>query len=240
MLSPQAGGQDDWPVSALRPVRSCTYPSGDGTEACDRPLRRSRRLDAARRERRPGGRPLTPDALLRPGHALHHLPRRDRPEVLRRRRDGGVRRAVRARGRPRARGSRSTRRSSRASASSGSRCASGSRSGEILSDETETTFADRSRDQRGRPPAAGGRAGGDHARPERRATDAPASSSRRRSAPRRPAASRTGSRRGASSRSPRTSAAGSSSRCRSSGARRRSSCSTTRSRASSGTTACTS
>ena len=113
----------------------------DGTEARDGPLRRPRRLDAARRERGPRGRPLAADAVLRPGHALHHDPRRHRPEVRRRRRDGGVRRPVRARGRPRAGGPRRARRSSTASATLGLEVRIGIETGEILSDETETTFA---------------------------------------------------------------------------------------------------
>ena len=85
----------------------------------------------------------------------------------------------------------------------------GIESGEILSDETETTFATGLAINAAARLQQAAAAGRDHARPDRRAASPAASSSRRRSARRRRAASRTGSRRGVSSRSPTTSAAGS-------------------------------
>ena len=98
----------------------------DGAEARNGALRRSRRLDGARRERRPGGRPLAAERVLRPGRALHHRARRHRREVRRRRRDGRLRRA-RSRTRTTPSG-RCGRRSAIVDAvvSSGSRCGSGS------------------------------------------------------------------------------------------------------------------
>ena len=228
----------DGTASLRTVVRSATI-LRDGAQARDRPLRRPRRLDGARRERRPRGRPPPPDAVLRPGHALHRsthggtvekfagdavmaafgvpLAHEDDPE-----------RAVRARSR-----------SSRASASSASRCGSGSsraRSSPTRpSRPSPPAWRSTSRPACSRPPQPGeillGPTASGSSRGRRRLE--PLEPQELRGFPDRVEAWRVVS-------AADESAAGSSSRRRSSGARRSSSCSTTPLRASSGTTARTS
>ena len=130
----------------------------DGTEACDRPLRRPRRLDAARRERRSRGGSLAHDAVLRRGLPLHHGARRDRPEIRGRRGDGRVRGAVRARGRPGAGGARRAR-NRRGGARARPRGPHRHRVGRDPLGRDGDDIRDRARDQRRRATAAGRAAG---------------------------------------------------------------------------------
>ena len=81
----------------------------DGAEGRDRPVRRSRRLDRACRERGSGGGPRAREPLLRRRLRAHSGAWGHRREVCGRRRDGGVRCSPRSRGRRRACCSRGTR-----------------------------------------------------------------------------------------------------------------------------------
>ena len=102
-------GECGAPLGARR-RRPCPFdPRRSGAAACLRPLRRPRRLHPLVRGPRPGGRPRAPLALLRHGGRGHRAVRRDGREVHRRRRDGGVGRAGRPRGRRRAGGPRRAR-----------------------------------------------------------------------------------------------------------------------------------
>ena len=73
-----------------------------GAQGRDRPLRRPRRLHVAGRAARPGGRARAALAVPRAAAVGARALRRDGREVHRRRGDGALRRADRARGRPRA------------------------------------------------------------------------------------------------------------------------------------------